>query len=264
MVAGSSLSLVSWLKSMPSLLVFAAVAPRLLSFIALACTDVASGQVESTKTPISSARDDDEVRTVAIPRAVRFSVFALTSVYGEAFNDITTDLVVRNALSAGDSTLQLAYNGSVILSMFCGYFTETLAAGDANRTFSVLWGLCQLVRSLGITYLTSDNWLLMVGFVFFDKLTGPLGSAAMDAALLALIRQDNGGSGPKSWIRVPANAMWTMRYPAELLQRTSCQMLLLRIGSVPWWVSMLFTSTSMLFVVLTLRPGLAGKHEKSS
>ena len=58
------------------------------------------------------------------------------------------DLIVREGLIAGDSTLQLAYNGSVLLSMCCGYFTEVLAAGSASRAFAALWGSCQLLRSL--------------------------------------------------------------------------------------------------------------------
>jgi len=253
MVAGSSLSLIGWLRNAPGFLVFLALLPRLLSFVWLMAASLLSFQQEQTDT-VHAGKVTEEL-TLAIPRAANFLVFAFTSVYGEAFNDITTDLTVRRALSAGDSTLQLSYNGAVLASMCCGLVTETLAAGAASRTFAALWGLCQLMRCAGIGFLSPENWQLMFAFCFFDKLTGPLGSAAMDVALLALIRRDGGGSAPSRWPRIPANGIWTLRYPAEMLQRTSCQMLLLRTGgSMPIWVSMSFTTLSVAFVFHSLRP----------
>jgi len=263
MVAGSSLSLVGWLRNAPGFLVFLALLPSLLSFVWLTVASLLSFQEEQTTTTVSDATASEDLLTLALPRATKFLAFAFTSVYGEAFNDITTDLTVRRALSAGDSTLQLSYNGAVLASMCCGLVTETLAAGAASRTFAALWGLCQLMRCAGIGFLSPENWQLMFAFCFFDKLTGPLGSAAMDTALLALIRRDGGGSTPSTWRRVPANGMWTLRYPAELLQRTSCQMLLLRTGgSMPVWVSMSFTTLSVAFVFHTLRPGATGDVKK--
>ncbi|CAK0798434.1 unnamed protein product, partial [Prorocentrum cordatum] len=64
------------------------------------------------------------------------------------------------------------------------------------------------------------------------------------------------------WIRIPANGLWTCRYPAELLQRTFCQMLILRMGAVPWWVSLAFTAVSVAFVLGTLRPSTSLAEEK--
>jgi len=266
MVLGSSLSIVPWLKDMPLLLVFVAVLPRVISMISLGIASLFSSSDQQALASKAEAGTEelDALLTVAIPRAARFAAFAFTSVYGEAFNDITTDLIVRGALAAGDSTLQLAYNGAVLLSMCCGFVTEALAAGNASRLFALVWGLCQLIRCLGIQFLTPGNWSLMFAFVFFDKLTGPLGSAAMDSALLSLIRRDSGGVSPTSWIRIPANAMWTLRYPAELLQRTSCQMLLLRIGHVPWLVSISFTASSVAFVLHTLQSDNGAKQGKEA
>jgi len=110
--------------------------------------------------------------------------------------------------------------------------------------------------------MTQETTRLMFAFVFFDKLTGPLGSAAMDMALLALIRRDGGGHASRLTWRLPANAMWTLRQPAELLQRTACQMMLLQFGNVPWWVSMAFTATSVGFVNHTLRPAASDKEKQ--
>merc|ERR1711957_820606 len=98
--------------------------------------------------------------------------------------------------------------------------------------------------------LTPDKTWLMFVFVFADKFTGPLGQAAIDTALLTLMRQSREAGIGKGWPRMPANALWTLRTAAERLERPMCQLLLLRFGAgnAPVWVPITFATVAVLFV----------------
>mmetsp|Transcript_109334 Transcript_109334/g.310010 ORF Transcript_109334/g.310010 Transcript_109334/m.310010 type:complete len:153 (-) Transcript_109334:159-617(-) len=139
-----------------------------------------------------------------------------------------------------------------------GYLSERAASGPgARRAFASLWGLCQLCRGLGMRHLTPERTWLMFTFVFFDKFTGPLGQAAIDTALLALLRRDSGGASPPGWPRMPANAVWTLRTAAERLERPLCQLLLLQLGipRAPAALPVCAAGVSVAFVWTTLRAG---------
>lgn len=253
MALGTAMTLLPQLRERPVVVVAMAVAPRATVAAALAWSSWADAAVGS-----EPSRDQDEAPPVAVPRACRFAAFACVGSTGEALNDMATDLTIRGALSAGNTSLTLSYNCAVVLSMCGGYMSERAASGPgARRAFASLWGLCQLCRGLGMQHLTPERTWLMFAFVFFDKFTGPLGQAAIDTALLALLRRDSGGAGPAGWPRMPANAVWTLRTAAERLERPLCQLLLLQLGipRAPAALPVSAAGISVAFVWHTLRTG---------
>ena len=68
--------------------------------------------------------------------------------------------------------------------------------------------------------------------LFLDKYTGPLGIAALDAALLHLLKFSAALQGDIGWT-VPATVLWTARNSIQKLERPICQLILLNISAVP-------------------------------
>lgn len=254
---GTAMTLLPQLRERPVVVVAMAVAPRAAVAVALAWSSWSRREADAA-VGSELGRDQDEQPPVALPRACRFAAFACVGSTGEALNDMATDLTIRGALSAGNTSLTLSYNCAVVLSMCGGYLSERAAVGPgARRTFASLWGLCQLCRGFGMQHLTPERTWLMFAFVFFDKFTGPLGQASIDTALLALLRRDSGGAGPAGWPRMPANAVWTLRTAAERLERPLCQLLLLQLGipRAPAALPVSAAGISVAFVWHTFRTG---------
>jgi len=260
MVLGTVVTLYPTMRNSQLFVIGVASAPRVLICMKLLwVTVMKAGKLSCSREEKVSGGENDNF-TVGLPSAARFAVFACNGSTGEALNDMATDLKIRTALSTGDTELTVTYNAAVVLSMLAGFVSETLAAGQgARRIFAALWGLCQVFRSLGMELLTPDRTWLMFVFVFCDKFTGPLGQAAIDTALLALMRRSQDSANENGWPRIPANALWTLRTAAERLERPTCQLLLLRFGTdnAPPWLPILFAIVAVCFVQFTLRTTVA-------
>ena len=190
--------------------------------------------------------------------ALQFVLFATNGSTGEALNDMATELKTRAALQTGDTSLQLAYNIAVILSMLLGYVLESLVHSDgARKVFILVWSGCQAMRGIGMEFMTPDRLWVVFLFVFCDKFSGPLGQAAIDTALLKLISrgsEDTKGNKPKSWRVIPANGLWTYRNAVSSLERPLCGLVLmsLQLANAPLWLPMALASLACGFVLVTL------------
>lgn len=271
MILGIIVTLFPSTRETPAFVILVAGLPRVLvasvlvsaSMAGVGAEAVANGTSGTSTSKTANGSEQHGSLSVALPRAARFALFACNGTTGEALNDMATDLRIRDALAMGDTQLDLTYKVAVLLSMGGGFVAESLASGTgARRGFAALWGLCQVIRGLGMVHMTPDKTGLMFFFVFFDKFSGPLGQAAIDTALLSLMRLDGGGKAPFSWPRIPVNAMWTLRTAAERLERPVCQLLLLRLGmaNASQWVPLAFTSVAVGFVLHTFRLGASAEN----
>eukprot|EP00927_Polykrikos_kofoidii_P066872 TRINITY_DN62432_c0_g1_i1.p1 TRINITY_DN62432_c0_g1~~TRINITY_DN62432_c0_g1_i1.p1 ORF type:complete len:440 (-),score=43.10 TRINITY_DN62432_c0_g1_i1:22-1260(-) len=257
---GTLVTLYPSLRNFLTFVLCVASAPRVVVTIALLLSSLASAAEQNNNTTKDVTASD--YHSVAMPRAAVFALFACNGSVGEALNDMATDLKIRTAQSAGDTQLTLAYNAAVTLSMMGGYASETHASGTgARRVFGALWCLVQIFRSLGMELLTPDRTWLMFVFVFCDKFTGPLGQAAIDTALLRLMRRGRDKADGAGWPRMAENALWTVRTAADRLERPVCQMLLLRSGAdnAPAWLVICFALIATGFVQVVLREGVASQ-----
>lgn len=146
-------------------------------------------------------------------------------------------------------TLALANQSAVLVSMVLALVSETsLLQGSASRrgcVFILLWFAVQLVRVMGMALglLTDDvrGATVVAAFVFVDKYTGPLGNAAVEAALLVTLHQQRESSAApppvaarSSWVptTVPATLLLTMRLAVESVCRPFAELLLTPPGRV--------------------------------
>eukprot|EP00929_Paragymnodinium_shiwhaense_P075308 TRINITY_DN38493_c0_g1_i1.p1 TRINITY_DN38493_c0_g1~~TRINITY_DN38493_c0_g1_i1.p1 ORF type:complete len:412 (-),score=67.31 TRINITY_DN38493_c0_g1_i1:498-1733(-) len=256
MIIGSLGTAFPALRKSPALSVAVASLPRIAIFLTLLLAGRRAPKVEeATNGQGASEKDEEETEMVPVGRVAKFLLFAANGSTGESLNDMATDLKVREALAAGNTTLALSYNAAVILSMCGGFLTESLASGkNARCGFAVVWGLCQLGRGFGMEYLTADRTWLMFVFVLFDKFAGPLGQAAIDTALLAVMKAGRSKDVASTSRTVPANALWTMRTVIERLERPACQLMLLtlQMSNAPPYVPPLTAGVSVMFVLHTL------------
>jgi len=235
----------------PTVVLMLGAAPFLIvtTCLLLAPTDDAHvGAAEDTKaTQVATTY-------INLRYALLFAVFATNGSTGEALNDMATELKTRAALQTGDTTLQLAYNLAVILSMSLGFASESLASSDrARKGFILVWSGCQAMRGFGMELMSPDRIWLVFLFVFCDKFSGPLGQAAIDTALLRLISRGS-SEKPKQWFAVPANGMWTYRSAISSLERPMCGLILmsLQMANAPLWLPMALASFACGFVLFTL------------
>ena len=131
------------------------------------------------------------------------------------------------------------------------------------------WALNQAFRAALLSYLTpSRAWLLAI-FVLSDKYAGPLGSAALDDALLAELRRGRElQDAAPSW-GIGSQVLWSLRGAAERLERPVCQIVLLKLAppgaapgeSTPVWLSPTLAAVSLAFVLARLRDRAAAKSE---
>jgi len=263
MVLGCLVTLFPVIREQRLLIICVAVAPRAVVALLIglsrsdSCAD-AQGRSASEQSV------KNEGTMVAFSSAFKFTIFACNGTIGESLNDMATDLQIRTALSAGDTKLTLAYNCAVLLSMFGGLAFETMTSGTGARcVFAGVWGACQIFRGLGMQYLSPERLWLIFGFVFFDKFSGPLGQAAVDTALLALLHPADKEPMKANTRGIPSTAIWTVRTAAERLERPSCQLLLLMFGAAhaPCWLPLTFSMISVAFVIFILQYGTA--HSKA-
>eukprot|EP00931_Biecheleriopsis_adriatica_P073539 TRINITY_DN47800_c0_g1_i1.p1 TRINITY_DN47800_c0_g1~~TRINITY_DN47800_c0_g1_i1.p1 ORF type:complete len:432 (-),score=54.62 TRINITY_DN47800_c0_g1_i1:127-1353(-) len=264
MILGTLVTMYPTLRQNTLFVVGVASSPRLIVAAVLFCARLL-GPASTGAKSVKEKGDGNDSYSIALPRAFGFTLFACNGTLGEAINDMATELTIRGALKSGETSLTIAYNIAVILSMCAGFVSDSMASSDgARRIFSLCWAGCQVFRSCSMHLLSSDHIWLMFAFVFGDKFTGPLGQSAIDTALLKVMQRGRDESTGKAWPRIPANAMWTLRTATERLERPLCQLVLLRFGAgnAPPWLPITLTLLSVSLVQFTLRSGSdEGKKE---
>mmetsp|Transcript_164571 Transcript_164571/g.316053 ORF Transcript_164571/g.316053 Transcript_164571/m.316053 type:complete len:214 (+) Transcript_164571:106-747(+) len=191
---------------------------------------------------------------------------------GEALTDMATTLAIRKSLKGGKHDLALTNQLMVLSSMLLAYWSETKPSASSSRKsmfFISLWALCQVFRVLALKYVEegSIGKVLLGGMVFMDKYSGPLGSAALDMALLRVLTQGDERlrSSTSSLIRVPGSLLWTLRTAVTRMERPICQLLLLHgAGISVQWLSSIFTAitTTGVFLILARQRGTDQKNMK--
>jgi hypothetical protein len=141
--------------------------------------------------------------------------------------------------------------------------------------FILAWAGCQAIRLFGLQVLqgtsesrhqssdsTNQQIFALAGMVFLDKYTGPLGSAALDRALLQILGWAPGSAETNSRKRrahyfwVPRSFLWQLRSVVSKVERSICQLVLLHgtsgLGVQPEFLSFLFTAATSSGVLLCL------------
>ena len=192
---------------------------------------------------VSRGKTPDAVHIGLLPSLAFLFLGCCAGTVGEAMTDMAVTLALRKHLRAGRGDLAIANQAAVILSMLLAYYTETRpGGGGGNFTvfFMLLWGACQVFRSLCQGYLESGGIGVFVffGLVFVGRYVGPLGKAAQDSALLQLLKNSSTNSpaaGATSWYRrvgIPKTLLWTMRMAGARLERPLCQLILLHAAGL--------------------------------
>jgi len=172
---------------------------------------------------------------------------------GESITDMATSLAVRASLQEGRQDLALANQVAVFVSMVMAYWSETRPGGGAGQRaglFILVWAGCQAFRCCAVHLLAGGRAgvPLLMAFVFMDKYTGPLGAAALDVALLEVLRRGEGGGAVRS------SLLWTARMAVSRLERPLCQLVLLHTEGFPIQaVSAAFTAVTCAGVLASLR-----------
>jgi len=184
---------------------------------------------------------------------------------GEAVTDMAFSLAIRESLIGGRRDLALANQLAIFVSMSLAYISETRPGGGAlqwGRPFILAWAACQILRSFALHLVRATGTgvpVLLVGVcALFDKYTGPLGSAALDIALLAILKRGAVTvQADKRQISVPGTLLWTMRNGISRLERPICQLVLLRTSGIPvGYISgvLALATTLGVLAVLSLDP----------
>lgn len=175
---------------------------------------------------------------------------------GEALMDTATSLAIRKSLQSGNQDLALTNQVTILASMCLAYISETRVGGGAARhgsLFILAWTGCQLFRgaALHAMQVGSHGVSLLAMFAFLDKYTGPLGGAALDAALLKVLRI-GALTGKSSRIGVPSTLLWTSRMVIVKVERPLCQLVLLYTTGMPVervaWAFTLITCAAVLAI----------------
>ena len=210
---------------------------------------------------------------VSVERAMLFLLGAcVLGTNGEAMLDSAVGLTVRQSLVRGNNELALANQTAVLASMALALLSEVVImkgsdAASRSCTYVCMWVGVQLLRSGGFGYLTDDfrGALLVWGFVFVDKYTGPLGNAAVETSLLATLKggKIDGSARCTGW-SVPGAMLLTVRQVVESSSRPFFELILtppdnaaLSAGShwpIPFEFAVVFlTAGTAAFVLLTMR-----------
>merc|ERR1711865_961853 len=107
---------------------------------------------------------------------------------------MATTLAVRKSLQTGRQDLALTNHLMVLVSNLLAYWSEIRPSADGRRkavVFILAWATCQGFRIIALKHLESGSFggLVLAAMVFMDKYTGPLGGAALETALLAVLSQ---------------------------------------------------------------------------
>lgn len=195
----------------------------------------------------------------------------LSGTIGEALTDMATTLAIRKVLKAGNTDLALTNQLMVLASMVLAYWSETKPSASGHKKaifFISIWAGCQVFRVSALQHLEEGNIgkVLLGGMVFLDKYTGPLGSAALDVALLAVLTAGDARQRAKtsSRMQVPGSLLWTLRMTVTRMERPICQLLLLHsTGISVQWLSLIFTAITAAGVLLIVAIGMGVPREGS-
>mmetsp|Transcript_80855 Transcript_80855/g.262168 ORF Transcript_80855/g.262168 Transcript_80855/m.262168 type:complete len:421 (-) Transcript_80855:330-1592(-) len=263
-------ALLSPAMASPWVAVPCAVLPALVVAVLLVATGRGEGAVDmslSRSGERADPRSDPELLNVSHARAFMFLLLGCASgTLGESITDMATTLAIRRSLTGGRQDLALANQVAVFLSMSLAYWSETRPGGGAaNRggIFILAWASCQLFRGSAVHLLEAGTIgvPVLMAFVFLDKYTGPLGSGALDVALLAILR-DGGASHQRAGKRgVRGTWLWTVRNAVARLERPICQLILLHTSGFPiQCVSCGFTAATCLGVLVVIWGGGPGRE----
>lgn len=258
------------------LALFVVAAPLLFSAVVIHVSAREDPLVSSdamAETASSKATAEADQLCTGVPEAGAFLLLGcMAGTIGEALTDMATTLAIRKSLQGGNNDLALTNQLMVLSSMLLAYWCETKPSASSSRKsmfFISLWALCQVFRVLALKYVEegSVGKVLLGGMVFMDKYSGPLGSAALDMALLAvLIQGDERLRSSASYvIRIPGSLLWTLRTAVTRMERPICQLLLLHgAGISVEWLSSIFTAftTTGVCVILARQRGVEQKSEK--
>mmetsp|Transcript_29079 Transcript_29079/g.83346 ORF Transcript_29079/g.83346 Transcript_29079/m.83346 type:complete len:439 (-) Transcript_29079:37-1353(-) len=187
----------------------------------------------------------------------------LVGTTGEALMDVATTLAIRESLKKGNQELALTNQCTILISMSMAYFSETRSGAGApywGNLFISAWAGCQAFRGTALHLLQTGSLgvPLLVVFAFLDKYTGPLGMAALDTALLRLLKTGAVVSSEGSY-GVPGTLLWTARMVVSKIERPVCQLILLHTSGLPVHrVSWAFTTFTCL-AVLAVNSGVCNK-----
>lgn len=192
------------------------------------------------------------------PAAMFVALGCISGTLGESLTDSAITLAIRKSLREGKHDLALTNQLSIGVSMLLAYLSETRKGGARQMgcRFILAWMACQLARNVALDLLQGGDIGLpvMATLAFLDKYTGPLGTAALETALLALMNHETSpGNELQVGFAVPGAWLWSLRMAVSRLERPICQLLLLQTATLPvQWVALVFASTSCIGVLVIL------------
>lgn len=195
------------------------------------------------------------VSAVSATAAAGFGVLGLLSgTIGEALTDSATTLALRSELKAGNSELALANHVTVLSSMSLAFRTQSKSERSTKKQVlcMLLWAGCQVFRIAALPYLGKQDtgqsrFVALAAMVFLDKYTGPLGSASLDSALLAVLYHGRCNRG------LPETVLWTMRTAVARMERPICQLIMLHASLDVETLSLIFTLVTSVGVLAVLQ-----------
>jgi hypothetical protein len=186
---------------------------------------------------------------------------------GEALLDTFLGVLTRAHVK-----LALWNQAAVLLAMVLAYGAESRlkrwdkSAAQRSMVYLWVWAGSQLLRVLLIKSITPETGQLLFGLVLLDKFSGPLGGAALEMALLALLTTSRttktggggGGGGAEQWI--PFAFLMTVRTAVETTSRPFAEWVLLPLLHDPAVLcsygvelaALVLTGVAVLFVAAML------------
>ncbi|CAL1128977.1 unnamed protein product [Cladocopium goreaui] len=203
----------------------------------------------------TSSGASNGVSAVSATAAAGFGVLGLLSgTIGEALTDSATTLALRSELKAGNSELALANHVTVLSSMSLAFWTQSKSERSTQKQVlcMLLWAGCQVFRIAALPYLGKQDtgqsrFVALAAMVFLDKYTGPLGSASLDSALLAVLYHGRCNKG------LPETVLWTMRTAVARMERPICQLIMLHASLDVETLSLIFTFMTSVGVLAVLQ-----------
>lgn len=215
-----------------------------------------ASKLQSTASKTSNSVSNGVSATVSATAAAGFGVLGLLSgTIGEALTDSATTLALRSELKAGNSKLALANHVTVLSSMSLAFWTQSKSERSTQKQVlcMFLWAGCQVFRIAALPYLSKQDavgqsrFVALAAMVFLDKYTGPLGSASLDSALLAVLYHGRCNKG------LPETVLWTMRTAVARMERPICQLIMLHASLDVETLSLIFTFVTSVGVLAVLQ-----------
>merc|ERR1712039_861954 len=119
--------------------------------------------------------------------------------------------------------------------MSLAYITETRSGTRGGSLLILAWAGCQFFRGASLHLIEAGGvGIALIGvFAFLDKYTGPLGSSALDKALLQILEFGALRGSDATRYTVPSTILWTSRMVVSKVERPMCQLVLLHTNGVP-------------------------------